>query len=68
MDRYTKQRMRMVDTQIHARGVKDVHLLKVMETIPRHLFVEQAMIDGPMMIILSPIGEKQTIRSPISWL
>jgi len=64
MDRYAKQRMKMVDTQIRARGVKDVHLLKVMQTIPRHLFVEEAMMDQAYNDNPLPIGEKQTISQP----
>jgi protein-L-isoaspartate(D-aspartate) O-methyltransferase len=64
MDRYAKQRMRMVDTQIRARGVKDVQLLKVMQTIPRHLFVEEAMMDQAYNDNPLPIGEKQTISQP----
>lgn len=64
MDRYTKQRMRMVDAQIRARGVKDVHLLKAMQTIPRHLFVEEAMMDQAYNDNPLPIGEKQTISQP----
>jgi protein-L-isoaspartate(D-aspartate) O-methyltransferase len=64
MNRYAKQRMRMVDTQIRLRGVKDVRLLKVMETIPRHLFVEEAMMDQAYNDNPLPIGEKQTISQP----
>ncbi|MDO9558942.1 MAG: protein-L-isoaspartate(D-aspartate) O-methyltransferase [Syntrophales bacterium] len=64
MNRYAKQRMRMVDTQIRARGVKDGRLLKVMQTIPRHLFVEEAMTDQAYNDNPLPIGEKQTISQP----
>lgn len=64
MDRYAKQRMRMVETQIRLRGVKDDRLLKVMETIPRHLFVEEAMRDRAHDDNPLPIGEKQTISQP----
>jgi protein-L-isoaspartate(D-aspartate) O-methyltransferase len=64
MNRYAKQRMRMVETQIRLRGVKDVRLLKVMETIPRHLFVEEAMMDQAYNDNPLPIGEKQTISQP----
>ncbi|MBA4396454.1 MAG: protein-L-isoaspartate O-methyltransferase [Syntrophus sp. (in: bacteria)] len=64
MDRYAKQRMKMVDTQIRARGVKDERLLKVMQTIPRHLFVEEAMMDQAYNDNPLPIGEKQTISQP----
>jgi protein-L-isoaspartate(D-aspartate) O-methyltransferase len=64
MDRYVKQRMRMVDSQIRARGIRDSRLLKVMEKIPRHLFVdealrEQAYNDNPL-----PIDAGQTISQP----
>jgi protein-L-isoaspartate(D-aspartate) O-methyltransferase len=54
----------MVDAQIRARGVKDVHLLKAMQTIPRHLFVEEAMMDQAYNDNPLPIGEKQTISQP----
>jgi protein-L-isoaspartate(D-aspartate) O-methyltransferase len=54
----------MVETQIRLRGVKDVRLLKVMETIPRHLFVEEAMMDQAYNDNPLPIGEKQTISQP----
>lgn len=64
MDRYAKQRMRMVETQIRSRGVKDLKLLKVMETIPRHLFVEEAIMDRAYDDNPLPIGEKQTISQP----
>jgi protein-L-isoaspartate(D-aspartate) O-methyltransferase len=64
MDRYAKQRMRMVDAQIRSRGIKDVRLLKLMEKIPRHLFVEEAMMDQAYNDNPLPIGEKQTISQP----
>jgi protein-L-isoaspartate(D-aspartate) O-methyltransferase len=64
MDRYAKQRIRMVDTQIRARGIKDVRLLKTMEKIPRHLFVEEAMMDQAYNDNPLPIGERQTISQP----
>jgi protein-L-isoaspartate(D-aspartate) O-methyltransferase len=64
MDRYAKQRMRMVETQIRLRGVKDIRLLKVMESVPRHLFVEEAMMDRAYNDNPLPIGEKQTISQP----
>lgn len=64
MDRYKKPRDRMVETQIKARDVDDVRVLKAMSVIPRHLFVdegliEQAYIDSPL-----PIDEHQTISQP----
>ena len=62
--KYRKPRLRMVESQIKARGIKDERVLMAMETIPRHLFVdeglmEQAYSDSPL-----PIGEHQTISQP----
>jgi len=64
MDRYKKQRARMVETQIKARSIVDPRVWKAMETIPRHLFIDEGLIyqaysDNPL-----PIGEKQTISQP----
>jgi protein-L-isoaspartate(D-aspartate) O-methyltransferase len=64
MDRYAKQRVRMVETQIRSRGVKDARVLKIMGKIPRHLFVEEAMMDRAYDDNPLPIGEKQTISQP----
>ena len=64
MDRFRKQRLKMVDAQIRARGIRDERILACMEKTPRHLFVdgglvEQAYNDNPL-----PIGERQTISRP----
>lgn len=64
MDRFKKQRLKMVETQIRTRGINDHRVLAAMEKIPRHLFVdgglvEQAYQDSPL-----PIGERQTISQP----
>jgi len=64
MDRYRRQRLRMIEGQIKARGITDARVLKVMEIIPRHLFVDEGLIaqaynDNPL-----PIGESQTISQP----
>ncbi len=64
MDRYRKQRTRMVDTQIRARAISDARVLKVMETMPRHLFVDEGLIDQAYSDNPLPIGEKQTISQP----
>ena len=64
MDRYKKQRMRMVDTQIRARSISDVRVLKVMETVPRHLFVDEGLIDQAYSDNPLPIGDRQTISQP----
>lgn len=64
MDIYANKRLKMVDSQIRARGIRDPRLLKAMEKIPRHLFVsealrEQAYNDNPL-----PIDNGQTISQP----
>ncbi len=64
MDRYAKQRKKMVDSQIRSRGIRDERVMRAMEKIPRHLFIDEGLIDqaysdGPL-----PIGEKQTISQP----
>ena len=64
MDRYKKQRTRMVDVQIRARSVHDPRVLKVMEAVPRHLFVDEGLMDQAYSDNPLPIGEKQTISQP----
>jgi protein-L-isoaspartate(D-aspartate) O-methyltransferase len=64
MDRYKKQRTRMVETQIKARGINDIRVLKVMETTPRHLFIDEGLINQAYNDAPLPIGEKQTISQP----
>ena len=64
MDRYKKQRMKMVATQIQSRGVKDKQVLKAMEVIPRHLFVDEGLINQAYDDYPLPIGERQTISQP----
>ena len=64
MDRYAKQRKKMVDSQIRSRGVRDERVLRAMEKIPRHLFVDEGLIDQAYSDSPLPIGEKQTISQP----
>ncbi len=61
---YIKERERMVEVQIEARGVKDKKVLSAMRKVPRHLFVPENMRpyayqDEPLLI-----GEGQTISQP----
>jgi len=64
MDRYLKQRLKMVDSQIRARGVKDPRVLKAMEIVPRHLFVNEALRDQAYNDNPLPIDGGQTISQP----
>lgn len=54
----------MVDAQIRSRGVRDERVLRAMEKIPRHLFVDEGLIDQAYNDNPLPIGEKQTISQP----
>lgn len=58
------ERLRMVATQLRARGVGDEKVLSAMARVPRHLFVPEDMAalayaDEPL-----PIGLGQTISQP----
>lgn len=62
--RYARERERMVDEHLAARGVTDPHVLEAMRRVPRHRFVQEALRaraygDHPL-----PIGEEQTISQP----
>lgn len=57
-------RLRMVERQLRARGIRDERLLAAMTRVPRHEFTAeryraQAYEDYPL-----PIGEEQTISQP----
>lgn len=61
---YTRERKKMVEQQIMARGVKDEKVLAAMEKVPRHMFVPEgyrrySYYDQPL-----PIGLGQTISQP----
>ncbi|WP_232300536.1 protein-L-isoaspartate(D-aspartate) O-methyltransferase [Desulfonatronovibrio magnus] len=59
-----RKREKMVREQIEARGVTDPEVLRAMRSVPRHLFVDEALQaqayeDHPL-----PIGHGQTISQP----
>ena len=63
-DERFEERLRMVETQVQARGRFPEEILVALREIPRHLFVPpeyqaQAYADGPL-----PIGSGQTISQP----
>ena len=64
MDKYKKQRMRMVETQLKTRDITDARVLKAMETIPRHLFVDEGLIEQAYNDNPLPIDANQTISQP----
>jgi protein-L-isoaspartate(D-aspartate) O-methyltransferase len=58
------ERLSMVASQIEPRGVEDPAVLDAMRSVPRHVFVPEALRgeayrDGPL-----PIGHRQTISQP----
>lgn len=61
---FSNLRLRMVDSQLRARGIGDERVLYAMSRVPRHEFAperyrDQAYEDHPL-----PIGEGQTISQP----
>jgi protein-L-isoaspartate(D-aspartate) O-methyltransferase len=54
----------MVETQIKARDITDIRVLKVMDTIPRHLFIDEGLIDQAYNDSPLPIDGHQTISQP----
>jgi protein-L-isoaspartate(D-aspartate) O-methyltransferase len=57
-------RIRMVETQIKARGIKDEMVLEAMRKVPRHLFVPLESVDSAYSDRPLPIGYGQTISQP----
>jgi protein-L-isoaspartate(D-aspartate) O-methyltransferase len=62
--KFARWRSGMIEKQIIARGVSDPLVLKAMSTVPRHLFVDEAMIETAYGDFPLPIGEGQTISQP----
>ena len=54
----------MVRHQIEARGITDPLVLTAFRTVPRHLFVSEALRDQAYGDYPLPIGEQQTISQP----
>lgn len=66
----SRLRKNMVRTQLEARGISDQQVLEAMRSVPRHLFVPEALThraydDAPL-----PIGYGQTISQPyvVAWI
>jgi protein-L-isoaspartate(D-aspartate) O-methyltransferase len=56
--------MKMVDGQLRARGIVDQRVLKAMEKIPRHLFVDEVLVEQAYNDNPLPIDSRQTISQP----
>jgi protein-L-isoaspartate(D-aspartate) O-methyltransferase len=62
--RYARERERMVDEQLAARGIADARVLAAMRQVPRHRFVQEALRERAHGDHPLPIGEDQTISQP----
>ncbi len=62
--KYDRLRQEMVEKQIKARGITDAKVLAALRTVPRHLFVSEALMDQAYSDFPLPIGEQQTISQP----
>ncbi len=58
------RRERMVREQLEARGIRDQDVLRAMRTVPRHLFVQEALASQAYDDRPQPIGQGQTISQP----
>lgn len=63
-DIYERQRQHMIDNHLVPRGISQVQVLHAMSTVPRHIFVEEALYSQAYNDCPLPIGEKQTISQP----
>jgi protein-L-isoaspartate(D-aspartate) O-methyltransferase len=61
---FEKERIRMVEEQIVARGVKDERVLAAMRKVPRHEFLPEAIRGMAYQDSALPLGEAQTMSQP----
>lgn len=62
--KYSHQRVVMVQKQLESRGIADAKVIEAFRNVPRHLFVNEALMDQAYGDFPLPIGEKQTISQP----
>ena len=62
--RFARERERMVDEQIAARGVTDPRVLAALRRVTRHLFVDEALRERAYEDHPLQIGDGQTISQP----
>lgn len=55
---------RQLALQLKDKGITNLDVLKAIETVPRHLFLDNAFIERAYEDIAFPIGEGQTISRP----
>ena len=61
---YRIAREKMVKKQLIPNGITDQGVLKAMRKVPRHLFVEEALVGEAYNDHPLPIGHQQTISQP----
>jgi protein-L-isoaspartate(D-aspartate) O-methyltransferase len=61
---FSEARRIMIERDISRRGIKDQRLLRVMATLPRHLFVPEEVRSSAYQDRPLPIGAGQTISQP----
>jgi protein-L-isoaspartate(D-aspartate) O-methyltransferase len=61
---FTRLRDRMVDVQLAGRGIVDPLVLKAMRTVPREMFVDEALEGSAYEDSALPIDAGQTISQP----
>lgn len=61
---YERPRLRMVEEQIIARGIRDPNVLQAMREVHRHQFVGEPLLTHAYQDKSLPIGEGQTISQP----
>ena len=61
---FSKARLKMVELQIKARGIKDPLILNAMNQVKRHLFAPEHLLDLAYNDYPLPIGQGQTISQP----
>ena len=59
-----RPRQRMVAEQLVQRGITDARVLDAMGSVPRHLFVDPALMNKAYHDCALPIGDGQTISQP----
>ena len=64
VDSFQKERKKMIETQIRARGIKDPLVLNAMMKVKRHLFVPKHLLGMAYNDYPLPIGYDQTISQP----
>jgi protein-L-isoaspartate(D-aspartate) O-methyltransferase len=63
-DSFQQARLRMVEEQIRARGIRDPAVLAAMRTVPRHLCLARSLQDRAYADCALPLGPGQSMSQP----